>query len=310
MTAVTANSAAAKIARMGTARGRKIREFVTPEGVDLRLEIASSGLRFAALMIDLILVLLIMILVILILDSTSLAQGDTVIIIAMLVWFLISNFWFALFELGPRAATPGKRIVGIRVVARDGGQLTVAAVVARNLVRQMEILLPVMFIFGSLSADLGSVGTSIAGLLWTLGFGFFLLFNKDRMRLGDVIGGTWVVMAKRKRMAPDMASAPLADAPGVPVFTEAELAIYGVYELQELERVLRQRDRDTMIAVADAIRGKLGRSLQEASSLATGEARGKDDRLFLIAYYRQLKVHQERNLLFGKRRASKYEALQ
>jgi hypothetical protein len=79
------------------------------------------------------------------------------------------------------------------------------------------------------------------------------------------------------------------------MFTAEELAVYGIFELQELERVLRQGDRDTMIAVADTIRAKIGRTLQE------------DDKLFLVAYYRQLKQRQERDLLFGKRRMNKYE---
>ena len=35
--------------------------------------------------------------------------------------FLFRNAWFLFFELGPRGATPGKRIVGIRVAARGSG---------------------------------------------------------------------------------------------------------------------------------------------------------------------------------------------
>ncbi len=297
MTAMPVNSSAQGALRMDARRAKKLRSFVTPEGVDLRLEIASAGSRLAALMIDYLLLIIITIVVLLILGVASIGDNaeGSMAILAMLFWFMMNNFWFAMFELGPRAATPGKRLVGIRVVARDGGQLTVPAVVARNLVRQIEFTLPMMFMFGE-SGDAASVATRLFGLMWTVALGFFLLFNRDRMRLGDIIAGTWVVQARHRTIAVDMASAPLADSPGAPVFSEAELAVYGVYELQELERVLRQNDRDTMIAVADAIRAKIGRHLQE------------DDRLFLISYYRQLKARQERNLLFGKRRANKYEA--
>lgn len=297
MTALPANSGALGARRMTERQSKRVRRFVTPEGVDLRLEIASAGSRLAALMIDYVILAAVVFVVMLVLGVTSLTddlEGSTSIL-AMLFWFLINNFWFAMFELGPRAATPGKRLVGIRVVARDGGQLTVAAVIARNLVRQMEFTLPLMFMLDG-TGDNVSQAAQIFGLMWTLGLGFFLLFNRDRMRLGDIIGGTWVVLAKRRSIAVDMASAPLADTPGAPVFTDAELSVYGVYELQELERVLRNNDRDAVIAVADAIRGKIGRQLLE------------DDRLFLISYYRQLKARQERNLLFGKRRANKYEA--
>src|SRR3546814_2569877 len=44
---------AAQNAKLRTAQAKKIREFVTPEGVDLQLRIASSGLRLGALIVDL-----------------------------------------------------------------------------------------------------------------------------------------------------------------------------------------------------------------------------------------------------------------
>ncbi len=277
-------------------RGR-VRRFVTPEGVDLELEIASAGQRFGALLLDFTFMLLLLIAVTfgLLYIGDTLGSNSTVII-WLLGFFLLRNFWFALFELGPRAATPGKRVVGIRVVARDGGRLTVAAVVARNLVREVELFLPLFIVFSS--QDRGNPGAAliVSGLIWTLAMGLFLLFNRDRMRLGDLIGGTWVVQAGRRKMALDLA----AGSAGArePVFSPAELAIYGVYELQQLERVLRDRDTRTMIVVTDTIRAKLDRPPAET------------DEEFLEAYYRQAKARMERDLLFGKRRANKFETAQ
>jgi uncharacterized RDD family membrane protein YckC len=295
------NSAAAVAAQAGRRRLDKVRRFVTPEGVDLSLEIASAGLRLAALMIDLLLMLAVLIIATIILGVLGLSGGADgsgfVSIIWLLGFFLLRNFWFVLFELGPRAATPGKRAVGIRVVARDGGRLTVPSVMARNLVREGEVFLPLSFIVQAMADDSISQAIATFGIMWTLGLGFFLLFNKDRMRLGDLIGGTWVVMAKRKRIAVDLAETNLGTSPGAPVFTHAELSVYGIYELQELERVLRERDKQTVIAVSDAIRAKIG------------HAHGVDDLVFLTAYYRQLKARMERDLLFGKRRENKYEEL-
>ena len=43
-----------------------------------------------------------------------------------------------IFEMGPRGATPGKRLLKMRVASRDGGRLTPEAVVARNLSSQRE----------------------------------------------------------------------------------------------------------------------------------------------------------------------------
>ncbi|MEQ1510184.1 MAG: RDD family protein [Sphingopyxis sp.] len=301
MSAAPTSSTAAGAARYSTARKNKVRSFVTPEGVDLSLQIASAGQRFGALLLDIIFMLIILIIGTVMLGVVATESMDSAAIVWLLGAFLLRNFWFLMFELGPRAATPGKRIVGIRVVARDGGRLTVAAVTARNLVREIEIFLPFTFLIGLLSVPSGDAveaGAILFGIAWTLGLGFFLMFNKDRMRLGDLIGGTWVVMAKRKRMVADIATAPMLETPGAPVFTAQELAVYGIFELQELERILRQGDRETMIAVSDTIRAKIGRTLQE------------DDKLFLVAFYRQLKQKQERDLLFGKRVENKYEAQQ
>lgn len=275
-------------------RGGKTRAFITPEGVDLELRIASSGLRLAALAIDLAILLFSLIAFTLLMLWFGVAAGsDIFVAIWLLGFFALRSFWFIGFELGQRAATPGKRLVGIRVVARDGGRLTADAVVARNLVRELELFLPLTFMGFAAAEDAASWWTQMAGLVWSLTLSLFLLFNRDRMRMGDLIAGTWVVMAQRARLDSEIGAGtnPATDAPR---FTDAELAVYGVYELQQLESVLRLRDGRAMRDVADMIRHKIGRPI-------TG-----DDELFLLAYYRQLKERLEGKLLFGKRREDKY----
>ena len=279
--------------RMRAAQEKKLREFVTPEGVDLQLYIASAALRLGALLIDLILIVLTLILFTLLILWAGLASNSS---IAVTVWllgaFVLRTFWFIGFELGTRAATPGKRLMGIRVVARDGGRLTADAVVARNLIRELELFLPLTMMGVGAAEDMVSGWTALAGVAWSLTLSLFLLFNRDRMRMGDLIAGTWVVMAKRAKLDRDIT----ADGGGVDAirFTDAELAVYGIYELQELERVLRGADPRAMRDVADAIRGKIGRPVAE------------EDDVFLTSYYRQLKAQLERGLLFGKRREDKY----
>jgi uncharacterized RDD family membrane protein YckC len=298
----TTMTAPVTVSRASGGRARasaKRRQFVTPEGVDLSLEIASAGLRFAALIIDLFMMAGILILMAITLGITGITglggRGDMLAVIGLLGFFLLRNFWFLSFELGPRAATPGKRLVGIRVVARDGGRLDVPAVVARNFVREVELFLPITFLASAGAEDMLDNTLAILGLVWTLALSLFLLFNKDRMRLGDLIGGTWVVVARRGKMAIDLST--VGDqAHAENQFSDAELGVYGIYELQELERVLRERDAKVMRSVADTIRGKIGRPQMG------------DDATFLIAYYRQLKAKLERDLLFGKRREDKYAA--
>src|SRR3546814_4320225 len=102
--------------------------------------------------------------------------------------------------MGQRAATPGKRLMGIRVVARDGGRLTADAVVARNLIRELELFLPLTMISAGAAEDMVGGWTALFGVAWALTLSLFLFFNSDRMRLGDPIAGTWVVMARRPRL--------------------------------------------------------------------------------------------------------------
>jgi uncharacterized RDD family membrane protein YckC len=284
---------AATNARDRLARKGKTRQFITPEGVDLELKIASSGLRFGALIVDIGLIILILFLFSLLMLWVGVSSESSVAItIWMLGFFVLRTFWFIGFELGQRAATPGKRLMGIRVVARDGGRLTADAVVARNLIRELEIFLPLMMLgFGS-GEDRVSGWTVLAGVAWSLTLSLFLLFNKDRMRMGDLIAGTWVVMAQKSKLDHDIAAE--AERTGPMMFSEAELSVYGIFELQELERVLRIREPRAMREVADTIRAKIGRPVAE------------EDDVFLLSYYRQLKARLERKLLFGKRREDKY----
>ncbi|WP_188237774.1 RDD family protein [Sphingopyxis sp. LK2115] len=283
---------AAVNAKARAARAKKTRQFVTPEGVDLELRIAGAGLRFGALLVDLLLILAALILFSLFMLWVGIAsQSDVAVVVWMLGAFVLRTFWFIGFELGSRAATPGKRLMGIRVVARDGGRLTADAVVARNLIRELELFLPLMMLGVGAAEDTVSGWTMLAGVLWSLTLSLFLLFNRDRMRMGDLIAGTWVVMAERAKLDADIA----VDAAGeAMIFTDAELSVYGIFELQELERVLRHRDARAMREVADTIRAKIGRPVAE------------EDDVFLLSYYRQLKARLERGLLFGKRREDKY----
>lgn len=283
---------AAANAKQRAVKAKKIRQFITPEGIDLELRIASAGLRFGALLVDLLLIVLTLFLFSLFMLWVGLAsRSDVTVVVWMLGAFVLRTFWFIGFELGSRAATPGKRLMGIRVVARDGGRLTADAVVARNLIRELELFLPLMMLGAGASEDMVSGWIMLAGVLWSLTLSLFLLFNRDRMRMGDLIAGTWVVMAQRVKLDADIAS----DAAGEAMtFTDTELAVYGIFELQELERVLRGRDPRAMREVADAIRAKIGRPIAE------------EDDVFLLSYYRQLKARLERKLLFGNRREDKY----
>lgn len=275
------------------------RAFVTPEGVDLRLRIASYSERAGAFLIDgavLVGVLAALTLVVGVGAAVlhSRGVGAAAAVIWLLGFFVLRNFYFVAFELRPGAATPGKRAMGLRVIARDGGRLTADAVFARNAMREIEVFLPAMFLFSrGYGVDGGLI---VLGVIWSGVFVLFPLFNRDRLRLGDLAAGTMVVKTPKLLLRPDIVQDSPATVGGV-AFTEAQLDAYGVKELQVLEQVLRTGDRRTMADVARRIRGKIGWE----GPLDTS------DRAFLQAYYAGLRGRLEGRLLFGHRRADKFD---
>ncbi|TFI59365.1 RDD family protein [Sphingomonas parva] len=273
------------------------RRLVTPEGVDLGLTLASAGQRATAFLLDALIMFATLIAMTLIVAfgfmATGLAGAEPLAIIWLLGYFLLRNFYFIILEMGPRAATFGKRASGLRVVARDGGRLTADAVIARNLMREIEVYLPLSFL--GMEAAEGGAGAAMTllGLGWACLFLFFPLFNKDRLRVGDLLAGTWVINTPRQRLTYDLMRAD-AHSAGY-AFTDEQLDAYGIFELQTLEQVLRGGNQDSLDAVATTIRGKLG----------IGEVESHE--AFLTAYYEALRRRLERKLLFGRRRLDKFD---
>jgi uncharacterized RDD family membrane protein YckC len=276
------------------------RELVTPEGVDLRLRIGGYAERFSALLIDFLIIAGVLVAVTLGLLAVAVASRgaswtyETIGIVWMLGVFVLRNFYFLYFEMGPRAATPGKRVMGLRVVAADGGRLTADAVFARNAMREIEVFLPLAFL-AARGQGVDAVLISL-GAIWSGVFALFPLFNRDRRRLGDLAAGTMVVKAPRKVLQPDLADTERSASRGVS-FTHAQLDAYGVKELHVLEDVIRAGDRKAVAEVATRIRTKIG--WEGPTDLA--------DRTFLNAYYAGLRGRLEGQLLFGKRRKDKHD---
>lgn len=276
------------------------RRFITPEGIDLGLVLGGAGERAGAFLIDAAIIVGSLILFTIVMMIVAAWAGGPAGEISLIIWFLGSfiarNGYFILFEMGPRAATPGKRRMGLRVVARNGGRLTGDAVIVRNLMREIEIFLPLFFLSYQTGEGTADAMTALFGLTWSGIFLFFPLMNKDRLRVGDLLAGTWVVRAPRTTLDLDLIGA-AAGGPAGPgyTFTDAQLDAYGVFELQTLEDVIRRGDWAAMQTVAQTIRQKIG---------WTG---GGGDVEFLHAYYRALRVRLERGLLFGRRRKDKFD---
>lgn len=278
---------------------RRIRTLITPEGVDLRLAIPDVSDRIAAFLLDTLLIVIVLVVLSVgafyaLVQSGNRAAAEFVESVWMLTFFVMRYGWFAFFELGPKAATPGKRIMRVRVAARDGGRLTAEAVLVRNAMREIEVYIPaVMLLAGAFSED-GWVVLAAWG--WVGVFAFFPLFNKDRLRVGDLIAGTWVVKSPRRKLLNDLAEREAAVRDHF-TFTPEQAAAYGEKELTVLEEVLRGKDLKTRTDVATRIRRKIGWVRQQ----------GETDAAFLDAYYAALRRRLEGGMLIGRRKKDKHD---
>jgi uncharacterized RDD family membrane protein YckC len=292
---------------------KRRREVVTPEGIALPFVVATRAARFGAFLLDYMILSVGTVAISLllfwtagglgVLGSAEGGAGEFLGVLWTLFWVLAWNGYFMAFELGPRGATPGKRIAGIRVAARAASgegatRLTAEAVIARNLLRDIELFMPIVLLVVAPTGEAGSAG--VAGALWFLVFLLFPFFNRDTLRAGDVVAGTWVVEVPKAKLADALSTEGAARGPSAVTgatyrFGEAELSVYGEHELQTLERVLRDNIPEGIASVHEAICRKIG-----------WNPGAGDERAFLEAYYAQLRARLETQMRFGKRKADKF----
>ncbi|MBW8725829.1 MAG: RDD family protein [Inquilinus limosus] len=273
---------------------RSRREIVTPEGVALPVDLAEHGGRAAAFAIDMVIWLCTTIALYLVIIA-ALRHGTAVGIVMTLVLFiafLVRNLYFIYFELIWRGATPGKRVCGLRVIDRRGGPLTPAAVVARNLTREVEIFLPL----GAVLSLGPGTWTDLFLVAWLLLLTALPLFNRDRMRAGDFIAGTIVIAVPKRMLLADLVQASTRHR-----FTPQQLGAYGAFELQILEELLRRpASAETDRLLADVC-GKICRKIEWTQPVPAAETRR-----FLTAFYTAERAHLEQEQLFGRARADKH----
>ena len=283
-------------------------EVTTPEGIPLSLTIASAGDRANAFILDVLVMVGITLAVTLPADWAGAGRGEAGWGLAFksLVLFLVRNFYFVWFELRWQGATPGKRWVGIRVVDAEGGPLTAEAVVARNLTREVEVFLPLVVLFKPSMLWPEAPGWAMAiSAVWLVVFAFMPLFNRHRLRVGDLVAGTMVVLAPKALLLADQGGAAArraATGDGL-AFTDAQLDVYGIFELQVLEDVLRRDrtgglDRKAMETVCRRIQSKI----KWDKDLAAGTPVER----FLREFYAALRARLEHRMLLGRRKEDKF----
>jgi uncharacterized RDD family membrane protein YckC len=151
----------------------------TPEMVRIVLPLAGLGSRGLAYMVDwsvrygipLLVLAILTLLVAPFADLIELSRRYPLVAVGILVtFFLLQTFYYVVFETFWSGQTPGKRLMGLRVVHRRGTPVSFLASTVRNFVRIADWL-PSFY-----------------------GFGIAAVFLSPRnQRLGDLAAGTLIV---------------------------------------------------------------------------------------------------------------------
>jgi uncharacterized RDD family membrane protein YckC len=277
---------------------RQRRQIVTPEGVPVTVELADYGERMVALTIDLFIWLMGTLAIFTpIIWAIGRSGGSLIAIsIALFIGFIVRNLYFVYFELAWRGATPGKRLVGLRVIDRAGGPLLPSAVVARNLTREVEMFLPLGVLLTWGKTEGGVDWENLAIAIWLLFFAALPFINRDRMRGGDLIAGTMVISLPKRILSSDLVEQAVQFA-----FTEQQLRAYGAFELQVLEELLRRPDSPESVRVLNEVCDKICRRIGWTAPVAPADVVP-----FLREFYTAERAFLEREQLYGKVRADKY----
>lgn len=152
----------------------------TPENVVFGYEVAGIGSRFLAALVDTLLIagLLLVANFVLIflasatgqLEGTGSQVAGWLAAVLGLISFLILWGYYIFFELLWNGQSPGKRLIGLRVIGSNGSPLGLLGSIVRNLIRVVDFL-PLYY-----------------------GVGVIAMFVSHRaQRLGDLAAGTLVV---------------------------------------------------------------------------------------------------------------------
>jgi uncharacterized RDD family membrane protein YckC len=170
------------------------------EGVEIRLRMAGPILRAGAYLIDLLIRGAVLLVGGFLLSLAGVAIGSRVAGgLMLLAWFLMDWLYPVVFEAGKRGATPGKRLLRLRVVQASGSPITFGQALVRNFLRFIDSM-----------------------PFFTYGFGVTsCLASRRFQRLGDLAAGT-VVIYDRIPAAPVIAAPPPMEPVPVPVGLTAD----------------------------------------------------------------------------------------
>jgi uncharacterized RDD family membrane protein YckC len=139
--------------------------------MQLALEMAGIGSRFLAIALDTLIeagVMFVLFITLALIGGTLVSfssdLGPWFVGGLIFVFFLLNYGYFAIFEVIWNGQTPGKRMIGIRVIKDTGRPLTPGETIARNLMRIVDSL-PTLYGVGVVTAALNSQNRRLGDML-------------------------------------------------------------------------------------------------------------------------------------------------
>ncbi len=161
----------------------------TPENVVLTYRLAGPGLRAPAYLIDFTLRAMIILFACFVTCSLALVLPGLALGSLLLLMFVIEWGYTIGFEYAWQGRTPGKWLLGLRVIQENGQSLSWWGSALRNLLRVADTL-PLTLLFAD---DLGAFC-----LLPVYGPGLFVMLCSPKLqRLGDLAARTVVIQERR-----------------------------------------------------------------------------------------------------------------
>ena len=206
-------------------------EFQTPENITVSYPLAGAGSRYLAFVVDTLLLLLLYIAFFLIFlavfaalaaldfagDFFAEANASILLIIVIALAGFGSLLYFIIFELLMDGQTPGKRLLGCRVVMEHGFSLGASAVFLRGIFRIIDTL----------------------PLLWPVP-----LSNEKVQRLGDMVAGTVVIMEDKAHVSPMRELLAARDPERIVYrFAPAQLSKLADRDVEALEKYCERREQ-------------------------------------------------------------------
>ncbi|HJZ48845.1 MAG TPA: RDD family protein [Roseiflexaceae bacterium] len=250
----------------------------TPENIEFAYDIAGIGSRFLAAIVDTLLIGIAEAIIILVVGLTSSAiglraAGGLLTALGALLAFAILWGYYIAFELLWNGQSPGKRVIGLRVVREGGRPISFAGSAIRNLVRIVDFL-PALY-----------------------GIGVLVMFvDRRSRRLGDLAAGTLVVKERRGVTLESLTAAAVAPAPPLaPGETLPQPTLPNIGLLNDDDYNLIQEFLGRRNELGRDARARLGIQLAGGIQARLGLPQGGDAERFLqyvVGEYQLLKRQQ------------------